>query len=216
MVLSFTIFITVIIFAYTFIGSPFKISTTKADSLDLLKVNLLNELEQDVIVARVYDTANPCIQFTTPSNSFSNIDIISTQSNGDEVDSVISGADTLVSGSKGFVKVYYAEGGFSQALNSPGAGCVAVEPKSISHEKIIMEQTILDTIDRLGDDYTNLTKDLRVSGDDEINILFEYSGNKVGVETRDVKTDIYARKYEINFLSKNGTIETGGLIVNLW
>lgn len=219
MILSFTIFITVIIFAYGIIGSPFKQPMSKPESLEMVKDNLFNLLEQDVIVLRSYDLLNTtgCIQFETPSNNFDSVDFISVLDDGTEVNSVLSGGDTLLEGGHEFVKVYYQEKGLSDTLNNALAGCTPVPPKSISYEKIITEDAILDTVDRIENDYINLTQDLSTAIDDEINILFKTDSGTTGEETRiEMRTNIYAREYQVNYLSREGEMKSGVLILNLW
>ena len=216
-VLSFTLFITSIIFLYNIVGLPLKVMEEKSMSLDLIKSNFEDYVKEDFVVVRMNGNG-ACASIETPSNSFSDIQSFAT--NGEEIGSSISGGYTTISPSSGNVKVYYSNSSLDKNLFSSDTGCNTITPSSISYGRFISENLISYAINESIYNESMFRENIEISDDDEFSIIFEYPNNtRIGedkTENRNIKLDIYSREYLIDYISMSGENEVGRLNVKVW
>jgi hypothetical protein len=214
-VLSFTIFILFLIFAYVIIGPVGKFNDQKENSLYFLGEAVLSNVSDQVIVSYLYGGNNTggCIEINTPAG-FTNA--ISLNSSEEEISSIIEGSKTSVQGGYNLTKVFFSKGYFdNSSVLTPGT-CVALPLKSQLNETRILEKKIINLINLIESDYSSVKDSLGFS-DYEINIRFEYSnGTVIGLEKEDVKASRYAEEKILNYLDTKAREKTGKLILEIW
>lgn len=218
-VLSFTIFVIAIIFIYAIVGSPIKSNPEKEASFLILKNSILNEISLEVPVVRMNTAGLSCVEFENPRVDFSNLSSFAIDSSGNEVPSYIFGSNTIFEDGHNFVKIYLTNSSIENSISYSQTPCVLTEPKSISYETFIFEKKIISFLDLVLNNYTLVKDGFPLTEEDEFNFLFEYSnGTVIGVEGREVKikTDVYVQKYKVPYISINGKLSEGNLIIKIW
>lgn len=223
-VLSFTLFITFLIFAYIIIGPPTTLRTEKKYVIESIKSVISEKLPEDIIVARVYDdnSSSKCVNFSF-DDSFDELTAIVKNSLGEEVGSEISGNNILIEGAEGFVKVYLGNNSFENETSWANIDpCNSVTADNILKEKRITERGIINLIDLTNNSYDEAKKYLEVRGS-EFSIQFVYDDSTVLGDERiivngfeQIKTDVYARTYKINYIDLHGEEKIGELIIKVW
>lgn len=229
MVMSFTIFIIALIFAYTIIENPLKMGSNKEESVILLEDKIINKISQDILIIRVSSNESlPAdIAFSTPDLSlFDNPELICVDSNGSRLpSSFVEGGDSTVSMNySGFIKAYYTDSSFNATpMALEGWTLVAKNVKSKNLEKMIFEKEIINILNQSIKNETGVRKDLGISLSDEFSIAFDYfngtdivNSTVIGSLGRDIKGNIYVKESYIHYLSVDGEYKIGGLIVKIW
>ena len=118
---------------------------------------------------------------------------------------------------KGFFKVYFSEDKFDMATTNDDLTCLDGEIKSIKNMTEFLEKDILALISEYVSDYDTLKTDFGIPNREDFGIQFEYSnGTVIGSAPLDVKVNIYAEKYQIPYLDKEGNKEAGYFIIYIW
>jgi len=221
MVLSFTLFITFLIFTYFIIGPPITLKN-EGQTIELIKKQVFEKLLEDVIVIRAYDVdnTNGCVELTDPSY-FSNPQVLAKNSNDIEIGSTISSTISVLGG-EGFMKIYLTNSSFKKQTSWSGSSCASILPKNIIEEKRFTETGILNLINLVNNSYEEMKEEFDIRNE-EFSIHFAYNDSYVVGEERtiihgyeQVKTDIYARTFNINYLDIHGNEKIGGLIIKAW
>lgn len=222
MVMSFTIFIVALIFAYTIVDNPLKAGFNKEDSVVLLEDKIIDEISRDVII--VWVSSNESVPanlvFETPNISlFDNPELVAVDSNGDRLPSSFGVGDSTVSiDSSGFVKAYYTDSSFNTApMALEGWSLVPKDVKSKTLEKRIFEKEMIEIINKSIENETGTRRDLEISLSNEFSIAFDYLNvTIIGSLGKEIKGNIYAKESYINYLSVDGEEKIGRLIVKIW
>lgn len=216
-ILSFTLFVTSIIFLYNIIESPVKIAGEKSDNLDLIKNNFMQLTNEEVTIARIEPTAG-CVAFDTPETQITSPQIYAV--NNQTTDSSISAGQSTVSTDGLFTKVYYSNYSFDDNLNSPGTGCTPITPSSISNTKYATEKKITEFVNLSINNESRFQTMMEITDDYEFSFVFEFSdGTILGEDrtmNRNINSDIYSREYLVNYLSINAEERTGKLRIKVW
>jgi len=214
MVLSFIIFVTSMFFIYLIVSPYIARESSKSNSFDLLKENVLANLTSDVWVFRVNGSLSGCIQMEIP------VIISGAESvafgEGSSISSSVSGGYIFVEEGASRIKVYY-----SDLIVNPNpfldAGCIETVPDSTSLEKAITEKSIISLMDEFSANYNSLKEELNVFSSDDFDLYFIYSnGTTIGEIRRDPSTEVYAEELKIYYLSSGAQNEVGILRVKLW
>lgn len=222
MVMSFTIFIIALIFAYTIVENPLKSGFDKEDSVILLEDKIIDAVSRDVIIIWVsFNESGPAdLVFGTPNLSlFDNPELVAVDSNGTRLPSFFDASDSTVSmNSSGFVKAYYTDSSFNSNGTLPlGSPSSPKNAKSEVFEKRIFEKEIIEIINKSFENETGVRKDLEISLSNEFSVAFDYgNGTTIGSLGKEIKGNIYAKESYINYLSIDGEEKIGGLIVKIW
>ncbi|MBN2880423.1 hypothetical protein JXM83_00050 [Candidatus Woesearchaeota archaeon] len=216
-VISFTLFVTGIIFMYNIVGSPIKSVEEKSDNLDFIKINFLNYVNEEIVILR-FPPLTQCITFSNPDFDFPNPMIYSTD--GIEIGSSISGGSSIIDLSNNLTKVYFSNSSFDKNIEAIGTGCILQNPSSVSYEKISTEKKINEIIDLSINDETYFMNLLGITSDYDYSIIFEFSDGRIIGEdktlNRNIKSNIYSKEYIINYLSVDGLNVVGKLKLKVW
>lgn len=218
-IISFTLFVVSLIFTYVIIASPLKISSEKENSIFLLKNSVINEVSEKSPIVRFNSVGSGCVTFNTPENNFSNLSSFAVNINENEIPSSISGSNTIFQDGSGFVKIYFTNSSIIKSLEYSESSCLPIQPSSINIEQIIYEKKIVDFINLLHSNYTFVKGKFLLNAGDDFNVLFKYSnGTIIGFPGREVKikSNVYAREYKISYISLDGKIKEGSLIIKIW
>lgn len=214
-IVSFTLFITAIIFLYSIVGSPIKTNKDKENSITDLKNNFFNFAKEKVVIARIYNNGS-CIEFNTPDCVDDNYNSFAINY-GVEVGSSISADKTSVSSFNGLSKVYYTKTSLNGSLEETGS-CLEVNPDNIEIKEMIIENQILKIVNDSTNNESKVRNDLKISNSDEFSIVFFYPNSTyIGDRKREnLKDDIFARTYGIHYLSNKGIEEYGKIEFRIW
>lgn len=218
-ILSFTLFITFLIFAYIIIGPPVNLRVDKTESIILLKNSIIQEVSEEIMTIRSYDTENSgnCVQTQVPENSFSNPTVFAVDSNENEIESKILSGNLLIEGGKNLTKIYFSNNSFSINQELASSSCTSITIDNLLNEKRVTEKAILNLINELNQSYESTKNNLGISLSEEISILFDYlNGTIIGEEDYEVKSDIYASSMSLDYISLKGKEKVGEVVVRVW
>lgn len=218
-ILSFTIFVTALIFIFAFFGSAMKTQIDKKDQLGYLQENLMDEISSTLVVVDINDgsATGGCSQITNPTISFSPINVLAIDSSGSEFASTVSGSYTYFDSGKGFSKLYYYDSGLTKTKTSGTTGCVTIPVKTTEYKDVILESKINTMLNLIDADYEQAKTDLEVGLDDEFSIQFiDAQGTSSGGEDRDLQTEVFAKEINVNYLDTSGKQENGKLVLKIW
>lgn len=217
-VLSFTIFVTSLIFIISLFSNFINFDVDKKDQLNLLTDNLINKISEEIYVVNVYDSSSAnCSQINTPNFALENYNVLSIDSANIEFPSTIYGQKTIFEGGKGFSKFYYYENGFTKTLELPTQTCNEISIKNVNKQKMILESKILEIITKIENSYDSLKNELKIGFDDEFNVIFiDAEGNTHTKNEKDLKTNIFSREISIKYVGIDGLEKKGNLIIKIW
>lgn len=217
-VLSFTLFVTSIIFLYNIVGAPVQDIDEKTDNIDFIKSNFISYNSEDIVIARIPASAQ-CVTISNPDFDFDSPQIYA-NSNGNEIGASIVGGTSEIALSSEMTKVYYSNSSFEKEIEYTSGGCISTQPSSISYDNIILEKNINQLTEILNDNETQFRDIMKISNDYEFAFIFEFSnGTRIGhdiTEDRNIKTNIYSREYIVNYLSLKGNNQLGKLEIKIW
>lgn len=220
MIMSFTLFIISLIFIYTIVGSPIKKINQNQDSLNIVKENVLNLIQANVILERIYTNNIGCVALSIPSNSFGSLQAIAT-SNGSRVGSYLDTNEVRVENSTGELKIYYSSNYFNVAPECSSTcsvgSCYSPSINSLVSEKVAVEKLILNVVNQT--EFNNsYASTLGIPSGNEYAVLFKYSnGTVVGKDVNNaIKTNIYSASEPISYLNLDGIEKRGNIIIKIW
>ncbi len=223
-VLSFTLFITFLIFAYVVIGPPASLKNEKKYVIESIKGILFEKLPQDVMIASIYEDnlSIDCFRFDF-DNSFEDPIILANDGDIKDVGAEIYGNEILIQGGQHFSKVYLTNNSFEDetALTNE-TPCEEIVPNNILNEKRITEKGIIALVAMVEDDYDEAKNYLEVRGS-EFSLHFVDEAQTVFGKERilingfeQIKTNVYARTYKVDYLNVHGEEKMGELIIKVW
>jgi hypothetical protein len=215
-VLSFTIFITFLVFTYAVLGPIVVKDSERDNSLDELENIVSGMIESPIFSIRYYDSSSSggCISFDKPSNGFENESFIVLDSSSTELDSSISSGSLLVESGAGFIKGYYSEDVFDDT-NSTLSSCSSVSYDNILNETKITEKKILELVNQSLNNYSLFHENLYTNY--EFEILFDYKNNTIiGERKGNINEDVFARTLNIEYLDSKANKKIGDLILKIW
>ncbi|MEA3414257.1 MAG: hypothetical protein U9Q99_01900 [Nanoarchaeota archaeon] len=215
-VLSFTIFITFLVFTYAILGPIIVKDGERGNSLNELENLIKEEISKNVFSIRLYDSssAGGCISIDKPSNNFENESFIVLNSSETELNSAIESTKLLIESGNNFIKGYFSEDIFEDT-NASLSGCTATNYDSILNETKIVEKKILEIIYQSVYNYSSFQEKLGVNY--EFEILFDYkNGTIIGERKGDIKEDIFAKTLNIEYLDLKAKKKIGDIILRIW
>jgi hypothetical protein len=220
-ILSFTLFITSILFIYNIANSPIKTSIEKYNVIETIKNNFINYNSESVFVIRIPgDTFPNCVRIERPDGLYDDGQIFGkliSEGKTNEIGTTISDDYIYFQGSLGAKKLYYTNNSPDKTLTVVTSDCSDSNIFNVDEGFFLMEKRIIETFEKFKDDYADAKEELDISKDYDVVISFEYpNGNIIKINDKDVKDDVYANKYRVEFLSLDGDEEIGNLIIKIW
>jgi len=215
-IVSFTLFITAIIFLYSIVGSPIKLNKEKENSISDLKNNFFSFTQEEVVIARLYGDGT-CVEFGNPISVDSSFNVFAVNSNGGEIGSSLGASVTSVSSFSGLGKVFYTKTSLDKTLSESGS-CSIVTPSSVDQMDMILESKIIEVVNDSVENESKVRDDLRISNTDEFSLVFFYpNSTSIGERKReDLKGNIFAKTYAVRYLSNKGVEEVGEIEFRVW
>ncbi|MCA9487516.1 MAG: hypothetical protein KC516_00990 [Nanoarchaeota archaeon] len=222
-ILSFVIFIGFLVFAAYSLKIPTKTEDIKLNSLESMKINVLNEvsLETSSIFIEELSSAS-CGVFTEENYGIEPMNFSVKNSEGQFVASYRESLSGRVYFEKniepGFYKIIYS----SRKLNYMQASdeldsCEEVNVETVLTKKQVVEEKIIEMIQEYQNDYVSLKSRLNVAPDNEFGVQFSYSnGTTIGQSPDDKRTDIFIKKFQVVYLNENAEKETGDFTISIW
>jgi len=218
-ILSFTLFITFLIFIFIIIGPPTNLTIEKNELIPILERSILEKISEEIITIRIYDKENltGCVQTSIPENDFTNPTFLVFDSDLEEIASDSVSSQFLLEGGRNFTKIHFSNGSFSQNQELSIGGCTDIGADSITREERITEKLILNLMGEIQTEYDEIKNNLGISIQDEINLLFDYlNGTRLGIDTTKPKSNVYAETIKIDYLNPNAEEKIGEIIIQIW
>ena len=220
-IVSFVIFLVFVGFMFVLIKPAADFNGDKTQAAEGLKLNIEDLTKAEITLVNIVNTSSKsgddCISLNSALD-FSNLEFIVKDYNGNTVDAK-SSTDLEISwaGDSGFFKVYYSDNKFNSHVSGDSFSCQTGEIKSIQEIQEYVEKDIVQLISNLATNYSGIKEDLSLSVRDDFWLRFEYSnGTIIGEEVDSKKTNIYAEKYQINYLDFEANKKSGYFILYVW
>lgn len=215
--LSFSIFILFLVFAYTMIGQKEIFSETKENAISNLETNFIRSLMDNVTIVNIFENTSGYDCITIDVGNFENYSSYVVMKNNQIVDSYKTGVDLKIDydGEAGLFKIYFSENNITHTpLTS--SDCITSEIKSVQIRNEIFEKKILSA----KDDYlyyTALKNSLGFPYEKDFSFEFEYdNGTTITTRSRPILGEVYVREIPINYFSQNGSYLNGKLRLKVW
>jgi len=222
-VLSFILFLTFLTFMFAMIRFPFSIEQKKEVSLDLIKENIIESLSSDVTTILIANTSvnvgEDCLRMSETDLTLAGDNFISKDKDLNTFNSKRESGILYVdwTDSQSFFKIYYTPSGFTLYSSLTCTSSGNAEIKNIKQSEEIFESKIIEKLYEYSSDYEALKEEIGVSTTNEFKFQFEYENQTtIGENMTDIKTNIYLKKYQIDYFDVDGNKEIGGLLVYLW
>jgi len=222
-VLSFILFLTFLTFMFAMIRFPFSIEQKKEGSLDLIKENIIESLSSDVTTILIANTSvnvgEDCLRMSETDLTLAGDNFISKDKDLNTFNSKRESGILYVdwTDSQSFFKIYYTPSGFTLYSSLTCTSSGNAEIKNIKQSEEIFVSKIIEKLYEYSSDYEALKEEIGVSTTNEFKFQFEYENQTtIGENMTDIKTNIYLKKYQIDYFDVDGNKEIGGLLVYLW
>lgn len=237
-IISFIIFIGMIVFLYSVLSPNLNFGQDKSTLVNSLQLELKSSLSGDLTTVSVYanDTSSNCVNFSdfALNANLGSLRAIAQNQNGKVETSGVSGNGFYIIKSESGEKFFtiYDSTNFSQsAIIPPAESCTTLDygpgagNYTISQEKTgeyVFESAIKSMISKYGTgdgiNYGVLKSQLGVSGQNNFGFDFIYqNGTSIGTLNQiQSSTNVYSQSFPIDYVSVNGSIESGSLVVRVW
>lgn len=224
-VLSFLIFILFLSFLYpTLIKPAIGLDENKGYILDDVKISFMKNVSSDLTTATiVVNSLESCIEL---SNLLTDLKITSKIIVKNELGENQNTHVTLAlpnnlqieknEVNNNFFKIYSSEE-FDQTDSSSVSCTSAPYTKGlVKLDNYVFEKKIIDLIEEYEDDYELLKNKLKISKNDEFDFSFIYNNKtEIGIK-KEVSTNIYVEEVQTQYVSKEGDILLGSIIIRVW
>jgi len=225
--LSFIIFISFVLFLYIFLG-PRMSGGDKVSNLEFLKIQLIEELSEELIIFGVYieDSASGCIQLIDFLNNVEN-DNLKVRSDSEILDSYKNGNNLIIDQNiddDSFLKVYFSEG--FEDLSSSSLSCDLLqkdEDYSITYihiDSIILETKILEIIEEYEESskgYNEIKLRLGLSFNEFAFDFIYQNQTSIGTSKEAHRfLEVHADEIPILYITNQSEIKSGLLNIKIW
>lgn len=214
LVLSFTLFVTFLLFIYIMITPSVKTFDNDLEVLESFKSEVLESISDEVVIIRVYDEVGGGAQIDHSGIELTNV--VAFDYEGNEIPATASGDTTEFESPGDFAILYYHEN-FVQT-EGPSAGGPQIEIGNILIEDRILETKILELLDLIKENYSLARQTLDLVGDNEFDVQFKYEDGTWIKPFGEVehKKSIYSKQFGVDYLSVDAREEAGEIIVRIW
>jgi len=221
-VISFVIFIVFLMFVFILIKPAGNFKIDEKQTAEYLKLSIEDRASSEILLVHLINTSSrgnyDCLSLDLTGLGVTGGDWIAKNYEGNSVEGMKSvNLDLKWEDEYGFFKIYFSENKFNDYTTSDSLTCLEGEIKSVKNSSEFLERDILNLISDYNSDYDALKEEFKISGSEEFIFRFEYSNRTiVGPPLVDVKGNIYAEKYSISYLDKEGNKEQGYFILYVW
>ncbi len=226
--LSFVIFLTFFIFLYTIIEPVIRTQEDKqalSDYLgtELIKMSFANMTTFSIKINEDINQNKDCIKLKKIIGEVTDeTDLIIKDEFGNILNYSVQGQDLNIGTGyffNGFLRIYYSEE-FEPFQIFTGIGCDSVSDISVGlmkTEKNVFITKIINLIDRYENSYEDLKDELKVPPGSEFSFSFTQSnGTIIGVEDKEVSTNIYSEDVPVQYINKEGNFLSGFFNIKVW
>ncbi len=222
-VLSFIIFITFLIFVYSYLVQPNLVQKNNGVVIESLKSKIVENVSKELTIISVKTESAPqdCIKLDSFISTFG-IDsrVAVKDGSGTTQTFYVVGSNLEISRSGGgtFFKVYHSDE-FEPASSQGESPC---NPRNydkglVKKEKYVFENEIKNLISEYNESYNSIKENLGVPAGSEFGFGFEYSnGTEIKTERDSFSENVYSKRFPVIYTDNDSNIKFGFIIINLW
>jgi len=220
-VLSFVIFVTFIMFFYIMI-QPALTTESKRAVLDILKENIIEMASAELTSVSVVAEEVPenCIKLDNFFQTDIGEKIVAKSNTGETLELKRHSSPNhlqVINGDNLFFRIYESEEFDQIYQENLGCGEPDYNFGLIKTTNETFETKILDIIERHGNDYQDLKKNLSVPAGNDFGLDFIYSnGTEISTKDSSAKVSILAEEFPVKYVTEDATIEMGILRIKIW
>jgi len=222
--ISFMIFVTVLISIYIIAAPSITKSEDKISTLNYIESKLIDEAKGDLIILTIINTTDnsdtKCLivdntDSIVPSGFYF---IVKDSQNNPIISNEVSPNLEInwTDHEENFFKVY---GGEKSLTSYTGVveNCTQASIESVRTDEHIFSSEINRMINDYEDNYMNFKTSLNTPPEDDFSFSFNYNnGTSVGTGQKNVSIDVFAKKISIQYIDEEANINLGELIINVW
>jgi hypothetical protein len=226
-VISFVIFVTFIIFLYSLTKTSIQPEEKENSLLEYLKTELIEDASAELntfTVSLEKSTGPSCIELNGISSKLGiNSRMIVKNQNQETTNASLNGDDLRIDridNKDDFFKIYTSNE-FPGTIAISGSCLELNEGEDYTlgltkTEKYVFEKKVFDLMTAYSN-YENMKEYLKIPEGSEFGLGFVYeNGTSVNVGIKDVSTDIYIREIPVQYISREGDINTGFMEIMIW
>jgi len=216
--LSFSIFVVFLIFAYTILWQENFFLEGKQSVIKNLEKNFIEEIKSNVVIATVFENASgyDCVSFD--ASDFENYSYYIVKEN-EQIVGAYKTENILkmeYDGTPTLFKVYFSDSSFEGNTTS-NSNCISSDIKYIQKRKEIFEEKILETDDYYKSAYDYLKEDLKIPYERDFGFEFEYeNGTIIKTEEKNILGEIYVEEIPIHYFDAGGNFLEGKIRLKVW
>ena len=221
-ILSFVIFVTLLVFLFSIFGSPIKFSQSKDPLLDYLEIELESRLTTNLTIITISPPAEEkeCIQINNAGLGLSGLKTIVKDKDNNIILSKISGDYLYIKWTaQEFFKIYYAKE-LTNINSDVGTDCyvlVGGDINSYREDYFYSEDKVDEFISSYESNYSQLKSELGIPINNEFSLSFiDSKGNITQTEQKDVSVEIYSRDLPIQYFDEMANINSGFINIKVW
>ncbi len=222
MIISFILFVSAVMFAYTIIEKPLKFNVNMDSVSGTVHKKIMNYLAEEAIIVRLsHDGSSANINFTTPNISWMLIpEAIAVDENFTQLPVYFDSSNTVVSvNNSKLIKVYYVDHNASGAenLSLQSYANINGNVSNVNRKKIMFENKIINVLNFTRASEFSFRDKIGIASKYEFDISFDYlNGTVISSNNRSVLSDVYSRNNFIFYINKTGGMNVGKIYVKVW
>lgn len=236
-IISFLIFIGMIVFLYAILAPTISVRQNNQAELNSLKFGLESNFSGNVTAISIYanDQSSGCIilsGFTTATGLALPLHLLVTDSSGSpEISNVLASDSSSVyvtrkSASSTLLNAYDSPY-FNQTLSGTPGSCTTLSEGTgtgeyrigqVTQESYALESSILNLIKIYDSDYSSVKSKFEVQNGIDFGFSFDYPNGTIVGTTDSVpeSSGIYSESFPLTYISLNGSVGSGKLNVRIW
>ncbi len=215
--LSFSIFVVFLIFAYGAINYGLKSHENKKYVLENLKKKFIDKIESSLIIVTLFENSSGYNCISLDASNFSQYNYIARK--GESVVPSYKNGDILrieYDGNPALFKVYFSKERFNN-YPTENSGCTISSIRKISKKKEIFETKIISLKNNYSIFYDKLKEDMEFPSEKDFGFSFEYeNGTTIETPERKITGEIYIEEIPINYIDLNGNFSRGKIKLKVW
>lgn len=237
-IISFIIFIGMIVFLYSILAPKIQVGQSKQSTINSLALNLESMLSGNLTTVSVYaNSSSSCVNlsdFASNANLGSPLHATAQNPNGETESSGVSGSGFYIEKTNSANKFFtvYDSANLNKSQSGSPAECTTLGYGSgdgnytigqIKTNKYVFESLVKNMINNYGDrgygsNYPTLQKDFGLPIQENFGFNFIYQ-NGTPIQTgggTPASISVYSQSFPVSYVTVNGSVETGELVVKLW
>ncbi|MEK6758096.1 MAG: hypothetical protein AABX88_03115 [Nanoarchaeota archaeon] len=219
--ISFSMFIAVMIFLFMISWPVLKPEEKKETTLNYLKTELIKETTATMTSATILldDTPPfPCIKFSIPQIGITNISV--EDGIGKNLDYSTSGANIIFTPSDTSNRFYKIHHSTEFGTKNSGATCdtsTTYQIMAVKKDNYVFESKIVKLIQDYQEDYDLVRSRFNIPSKDDFSFSFSrVNGTVSGTGQQNIRANVYVREIQVIYVGLDSSINPGTITIEVW